>query len=82
MQAGLGMGREIPSRATAGQAAMDALARRLLGNEGLPRHVRVQVAKARVASRCLHHEGGLEQTVAHHCWGPSAAAPRTELEVQ
>ena len=74
-----------------------ALARRFLGNEGLPRHVRVQVAKACVASRCLHQagtwdelqdhqlqrfEGGSEQTVAHHCWGPSAAAPRTELEVQ
>ena len=26
-------------------------------------------------------EGGLEQTLAHHCWGSSAAAPRTELEV-
>ena len=92
------MGREIASRANAGQAATHALARWLLGNEGLPRHVRVQVAKACVASRCLDQagtwdglqghqpaaafEGGLEQTVAHHCWGSSAAAPGTELEVQ
>ena len=56
-QAGAGMGREIASRANAGQAAMHALSRRLLGNEGLPRHVRVQVAKACVASRCLHQAG-------------------------
>ena len=46
VQAGAGMGREIASRANAGQAATHALARRLLGNEGLPRRVRVQVAKA------------------------------------
>ena len=45
VQAGVGMGREIASRANAGQAATHALARRLLGNEGLPRHVRVQVPK-------------------------------------
>ena len=57
MQAGAGMGREIASRANAGQAATHELSRRLLGNEGLPQHVRVQVAKASVASRCLHQAG-------------------------
>ena len=57
VQAGAGMGRETASRANAGQAATHALARRLLGNEGLPRHVRVQVAKACVASRCMHQAG-------------------------
>ena len=57
VQAGDGMGREIASRANAGQAATHALSRWLLGNEGLPRHVRVQVAQACVASRCLHQAG-------------------------
>ena len=44
VQVGAGKGREIASHANAGQAATHALAWRLLGNEGLPRHVRVQVA--------------------------------------
>ena len=52
VHAGAGMGREIASRANAGQAAMHALARRLLGNEGLPRHVRVQVAKGERGTDC------------------------------
>ena len=90
VQTGAGM-------ANAGQATTHTLARRLLGNEGLPRHVRVQVANACVGfemsapSRNVGRiarppaaafEGGLEQTMAHHCWGPSAAAPGTVLEVQ
>ena len=53
-QAGAGMGREIASRANAGQAATHELSRRLLGNEELPRQMRGHVAKACVASRCLH----------------------------
>ena len=65
VQVGAGMGREIAPRANAGQAATHALARRLLGNEGLPRHVRVQVAKASVASRCLQQAGTWDGLQAH-----------------
>ena len=85
------------SNANAGQAATHELSRRLLGNEELPQHVRVQVGKACVASRCLHQAGtrdALEgpqlqrlkvawcKTLAHDCRDPPAVAPRSEMEVQ
>ena len=96
VQAGASMGREIASRANAGQAATHALARRLLGNEGLPRHVRVQVAKACVASRRLHQGGTWDELQGHQlqrlkvAWsrpwriiaGAIGRRPQDEMEVQ
>ena len=56
-QAGAGMGREIAAQANTGHAAARALPRRLLGNEGIPQHVRVVVARACIATRCVHQAG-------------------------
>ena len=64
-QAGADMGGEIASRASAGQAATHALSRPLYGNEGPPQHVRVQVAKACVATKCLHQAGDVGLSSGH-----------------
>ena len=79
-----------PPRANAGQATTHALSRRLLGNEAVARNTCV-------SWNCLHQAGTWDvlqgpqlqrlrvawrEVLANHCRGSSAAAPRSELEVQ
>ena len=93
-QAGTGMGREIASRANTGQAATHAstpgqrgapATRARPGGQGL-RGYKVSAPGGDLGrpsgSPVAAVESRMGRTLANHCWGSSAAAPRSEMEVQ